>query len=206
MNIKRTANAGVLLNMDNVSILLDGVCKELEPYSGTPERLWAELSADFPDIVAFTHMHEDHYDASYAEEYKRITFRSVYGPECSHSICINGINLHMIPTRHIGKTEVLHTSYVISGSMCVWFVGDASPLVWKNIRGLPMPDVVIVPYAYATSESAWRITKSLGAKAIVLVHLPKREKDTYGLWGLVEETTKAEECLYIPEIGETIEF
>ena len=36
MELRRTANAGVLLKLDDVEILLDGVCQEVKPYLATP--------------------------------------------------------------------------------------------------------------------------------------------------------------------------
>ena len=73
MKIRRTANAGVLINTDGVSILLDGVCKRVECYAETPEIIKRERIDSFPDVVAFTHMHADHYDENYAEAYKKLS-------------------------------------------------------------------------------------------------------------------------------------
>ena len=82
MEITRTANAGVLLLLDGVSFLLDGVAQELAPYAGTPHHFREQFIKNPPDVVAFTHMHKDHYDENYAEEYRIKTLRPVYGPEC----------------------------------------------------------------------------------------------------------------------------
>ncbi|MBR5155277.1 MAG: MBL fold metallo-hydrolase [Clostridia bacterium] len=204
MEIKRTANAGVLIKIDGMSILLDGVCDELAPYLGTPENIREELTLQFPDIVAFTHKHKDHFDESYAEYYEKKTLRPIYGSEMPFSEKIGNVTLTPVLSRHIGKVELLHASFVISGSKCIWFMGDASPLVLKEMGNMPKPDVVIVPYAYAITESAWRMTKGLGADAIVLIHLPLPENDTYGLWKTVEEVTQGDSCLYIPKLGESI--
>lgn len=204
MEFKRTANAGVLLKLDGITILLDGVCKELPPYIGTPDDIREELTANFPDVLAFTHMHKDHYDDAYAELYKINTLRSVYGPESTHFPEVGGIKLQSVPTRHIGKADIPHASFVISGSKCVWFMGDASPLAWKTAHYLPKPDVLIVPYAYMISDSAWKITKDLGAEDIILVHMPERENDTYGLWETMEKVTGNDGRIHIPHIGETI--
>ncbi len=203
MELTRTANAGILVKMDGVSVLLDGVCEELPPYLGTPPSIRQALTIDFPDVVAFTHQHADHYDAAYAQEYASHTLRPVYGPEWT---CFEQDNVHMqaIPTRHIGKADVPHVSFVLSGSRCVWFAGDASPLVWRDIEGLPTPDVLIVPYAYAITAAAWKTTRALGAKDVILLHLPPRDNDPYGLWNAVESTTQMDGCLHIPQIGETI--
>ncbi|MBE7032451.1 MAG: hypothetical protein E7401_05775 [Ruminococcaceae bacterium] len=206
MIIKRTANAGVLLRMDEISVLLDGVCRELPPYLGTPDSVREELENNFPDVVAFTHRHEDHFDESFARNYETLTLRPVIGPEFSISREVSNLKIFSVPTRHIGKTDIQHTSFVIEGSECVWFMGDASPLELKNFSDFHKPDVIIVPYAYAISTSAWKSTKNTGVKTIVLLHLPLRENDPYGLWQAVEDVTQNDECLKILQIGQEIEI
>lgn len=204
VEIKRTANAGVLLKIDGVSILLDGVCGDLYPYIGTPENIRNELIVDFPDILAFTHMHEDHYDEIYAELYKKDTLRSVYGPELSHFSEEGTVKLQAVSTRHIGKSDLPHVSFIISGSKCVWFMGDASPLVVKKFENIPSPDILIVPYAYVNTKTAWELTKSLGAKDIVVLHLPSRNDDSERLWEAVETIVGNEENIHIPDVGDVI--
>lgn len=206
MEITRTANAGVLLTLDGVSFLLDGVAEELAPYQGTPDNIREHFMENPPDVVAFTHMHKDHYDKSYAEEYRLKTLRPVYGPECLPPKLFGNVAIEAICSRHIGRADIAHISYIICGSKCVWFMGDASPLMWKNADNLPKPDVVIVPYAYAITPSAWLITKKLGAEEIVLLHLPHRECDEYALWDAVEKTAGSDPSLHIPQIGQTLVF
>lgn len=205
LTITRTANAGVLLNMDRTSILLDGVCEPLFPYLGTPKVWRDKLSESLPDVLAFTHKHQDHYDDSYAQFYKQKTLRSVYGPESLPFYEIgSGIRMSLAETRHIGKTDVPHVSYILKGSICVWFMGDASPLVLKTMKDYPKPDVLIAPFAYATTPSAWKATKETDAKAIVILHMPPREDDREGLWDLIKITTEADENLYLPKLGEEL--
>ena len=207
LTLTRTANAGVLLEMDGKRILLDGVCKPLAPYLGTPNALRESLTRDMPDVLAFTHEHPDHYDPSYAKLYKETTLRPVYGPESLPFYEVeNGIRMTLVETRHIGKADVAHVSYVLEGSACVWFMGDASPLVLKKMQDLPRPDVLILPFAYAVTPSAWKYVKDTGAWKIVLVHMPKREEDKDGIWNLVEDTTRGDEALFIPEIQEKLFF
>ncbi len=204
MKIQRTANAGVLLELDGVTFLLDGICPPYPPYLGTPPQLRAELSAEFPDVLAFTHRHPDHYDESYAALYAEKTLRPVYEPECSLFGALRGVRWQGIASRHIGKAEIAHASYIIEGSKCIWFLGDASPLFWKGRGELPRPDIAIINYAYAMSPASWRITKEWGAERNLLLHLPPRDQDEYGLWPAVEQTTQGDPSLIIPAIGETI--
>ena len=192
--------------LDDVSILLDGVCKELYPYIGTPDSMRNELTLNFPDVLAFTHEHEDHYDESYAKIYKKDTLRSVFGPELSCFIELGNVSIQGIPTRHIGKSDISHVSFIINGSKCVWFMGDASPLDIKKFNNFSSPDVIIVPYAYANTSTAWQITKSIGAKHIIILHLPERENDIYNLWETVESIVQDFDDVHILGMGDSIKI
>ena len=211
MELRRTANAGVLLKLDGLTILLDGVCREVKPYPATSEEEKSRLLQSCPDVLAFTHTHMDHCDSAFAAAWQRQTGRVILCPGqipgCRTTQKIlhrGGISITPVESRHIGKVEpgLLHASFIIQGSRCVWFLGDASPLQWKGRRELPRPDVLICPYAYGTTPAAWEITQSLGAKAILVIHLPKRGEDPFGLWEQLEAT--AGQSVITPEMGETV--
>ena len=209
MKIRRTANAGALLELDGVSILLDGVCREVKPYPATPHEERQRLLAEFPDVVAFTHSHKDHYDPAYAAEYMRQTGRAVFAPDgirggTMESEKIDTVTIIPVPCRHIGAAgkDTPHAGFVLTGSKTVWFTGDSAPVAWKGREDLPRPDVMIVPYAYCNTPTSWAFTKSLKA-AVILLHMPNREEDTIGLWSAVEATLGSD-AVHIPEMSETI--
>jgi L-ascorbate metabolism protein UlaG (beta-lactamase superfamily) len=205
ISVMRTANAGVLLELDGKHILLDGVCKDFPPYLGTPTMLFDRLTKDFPDVYAITHEHLDHYDSTYAKLYKEKTLRSVIGPERLTFVEVgNGVLLSLEKTRHIGKSDVSHVSYVINGSKTIWFMGDATPLSLKNMAKYPKPDLIIVPFAFAVTPSAWKATKETGAKKVLLLHMPKKEDDTHGLWDMVESTVQGDDLLFTLDVGEEV--
>lgn len=204
MKILRTCNAGILLELDGISILLDGVCGELDPYLPIPEKLRQQLTERFPDALAFTHRHKDHYDEAYAEAYQKATLRPVFEPESSLYGQVGNVKLQGVPTRHIGRVDIPHAGFIIEGSKTLWFTGDASPMSWKRVEGLPKPDVAVIPYAFAITESAWRTVKSWGAEKIVLLHLPNPQNDPHGLWQMVEAVAVGDPQLLIPEIGEIL--
>ena len=213
MHISRVSNAGVLLTIDGMKILLDGFCHREGPYMATPAHIRESLLANPPDRLAFTHDHPDHFDREVVEQSRNQTLRPVIGPEnlpfatTCHGVAAGGVSVMPVKSRHIGKEyfHVPHVSYDIEGSRSVWFLGDAVPSQWHNVSR--KADVIIAPFAYALSDSAWRMTCQL-ADAVVLVHMPLRENDPAGLWPQVEAVT-GKNCpvkLYIPEIGETLEI
>ena len=207
MEIQRTANAGVLLKMDSVSILVDGLCDGILEYLPTPPSVADRLLTDLPDVLAFTHNHPDHYSEALLLPYRKQNLRPIFGPEYlpDEVLRVGEVTVTPIQSRHIGKTEpgLSHHSLIIQGSKCVWFMGDAAPLQWKNRTDLPKPDVLIAPYAYANSKAAWELSCALANK-VVLLHLPERTNDPHGLWQTVESTTVGATNLYIPPMGETI--
>lgn len=213
MEIRRTANAGVLLKLDGISILMDGVCREIKPYPATPPEERDAICASYPDMVCYTHAHKDHYDPSFAAEYEKQTGGVILGPVdlpgCHASMDTQqrgAVTVTAYESRHIGGAgkTVSHASFIVKGSQCLWFLGDSSPTLWKNRTDLPKPDVLIVPYAYTITPSGWAITRSLSAEKVILLHMPKREDDAIGLWAATEATTGMPEDLLIPAMGETI--
>ena len=213
MEIRRTANAGVLLKLDGVSILMDGVCREIKPYPATPPEERARICESYPDMVCYTHAHKDHYDPTFAAEYQKQTGGVILGPadlpgcNCSmQDITVGAVTVQALQSRHIGGAgkTISHASFIVKGSRCIWFLGDSSPLLWKGRDDLPKPDVLLVPYAYTTTPTGWAISQSLGADRIVLLHMPDRADDTIGLWAATEATTAMPESLLIPAMGETL--
>lgn len=199
MIIKRTANAGVLIKTENISILLDGVCEELLPYEETPYDIKEELKLAPPHIIAFSHRHKDHYSREFV---KKVNI-PVITPE-SEKKDFSEYGFYSVETRHIGKNDVEHQSFVFEGEKCVWFMGDASPVFLEKMKEFKKPDVLIVPYAYAITKSAWDRTLGLGAEKIILLHMPKREMDEMKLWKMVESVTEESENLIIPKLKEEI--
>lgn len=213
MEIRRTANAGVLLQLDGASILMDGVCREVKPYPATPPAERARICESYPDMVCYTHAHKDHYDPTFAAEYQKQTGGVILGPAdlpgCTSAMqeaAVGAVTVRAVESRHIGGAgkTVSHASFIITGSQCVWFLGDSSPVLWKGRTDLPKPDVLMVPYAYTITPNGWSITRSLGAKKVVLLHMPVRENDTVGLWAATEATTAMPADLLIPAMGETL--
>ena len=209
MELQRTANAGVLLKMDGVSVLLDGLADGVEGYIPTPDAIAGQLLQSPPDILAFTHGHADHCSEALLLPYRQQNLRPILGPESLYhgAVKVGDVTITPVASRHLGKVEpgLQHVSFILKGSRCVWFLGDAAPVQWRNRTDLPRPDVIIAPYAYGNTKLGWELACSL-TKALVLLHLPERDNDLFGLWQSVEQVTSGNTSmkLWIPEIGERI--
>lgn len=211
MEIRRTANAGVLLRLDGKNILLDGVSQEEAPYLATPPELRQELLGEKLDALVFTHSHIDHYDPLFVSEYLQNTAGPIMGPAeipCSsqETARLGPVTVTPVPCRHVGKTDAEHRCYIIQGSRCVWFMGDASLLHWMGTGEHPKPDVLIVPYGFVLGKG-WQYCKDLAPAAVVVLHLPEKGNDPYGLWDATEKAIA--ECpgpqVLIPGMGQRIE-
>lgn len=213
MRIQRTANAGVLLELDDKRILLDGVCNRVEPYLPTPEQIRNLLLQDPPDALVYTHNHPDHYDELFVSHYLKKAAGPVVGPAdipcvTLGTLQVGDIVITPVESRHIGKTDGCeHQSYVLQGSSCIWFMGDASVLQWQKIVDIPKPDMIIAPYGFFLGRGL-TYCKETGAKAVVVLHMPIRENDPYHLWDALEASLANPSGLtvFVPEIGETLEF
>lgn len=219
MRIRRTANAGVLLTLDDVSILLDGACQPLFPYLGSPPAVLEALEACPPDALAFTHAHPDHFAADFVSRFSRCTGRPVLGPEgmvqqlpgvpvMLGAVEVGGVKVTPVPSRHLGAEwrNYPHVSYLLEGSQRVFFVGDATPACWKDAAFRIKPDVLIAPYPYVTTRIGWQTVMGFAPKTMVLVHMPDRESDPDGIWPMAERAleTRREIPVQIPMLDETI--
>lgn len=214
MEIRRTANAGVLLTLDDVKILLDGVCREVDPYPATPPTVLQELVSCPPDVMFFTHFHEDHFDPVGCRKIGKLVCSTsqvadmLPDPVHTNEIWTAGaVKVTSVPTRHMGhycKTTE-HRSFVLEGSQKIWFMGDASPSELRKLASFPKPDVLIVPYPYLGTPVALKMVEELLPCKIVLLHLPLEKNDPAGIWRSVESGMEhLKTYLYVPAMGETV--
>ncbi len=206
MELQRVCNAGVLVTLDGISVLLDGLCEAMDGYLPTSPMLVQTLLDNPPDLLIFTHSHPDHFSDALLLPYKTQKHRPIFGPVSflEKKIQVGEVTVSAVETRHLGKTEpgLIHHSFVIEGSKCIWFMGDASPMELKKMAAFPKPDVLIVPYAYANTIQAWEKAKQLCCGTVVVLHLPEKDNDPHGLWQQVEATKQGDPCMWIPQIGE----
>ena len=216
MEIRRTANAGVLLTLDDAKILLDGVCREVNPYPATPANIGRELTAASVDALLFTHSHPDHFDPVLSAQLNA----PIYGPEqageqisCPVSqdgeAAVGTVRIYAVSTRHMGHygKTTQHQSYVVKGSKNLWFMGDASPMELKKLASFGKPDVLLIPYPYITTPAAMKLWEELLPCRIVLLHMPPKNNDPEGIWQSAEAgMMQLKAYLSVPEMGEILNF
>ena len=216
MQLRRTANAGFLLTLDGITIALDGVCLEVSPYQATVPAERAKLLAAPPDLLAYTHSHDDHFDPGFAAACPKPVLgtdqvaqalpgkRIFCGP-----VTVGPVKVTPVATRHIGAfgATTSHQSLVVEGSSQVWFMGDATPAQLKQLLPFGKPTVLIAPFAYATTPSAVRAVNEAAPDHLILTHLPLRNNDPSGLWSAVEAMLPGFSMpVLIPALGETIQI
>ena len=219
MQIQRTSNAGVLVVLDGVFLLLDGVCQGYSLYLAPPLAMIKELENRPPDMLAYTHSHPDHFEPGFAAQFYEKTRRLILGtagvaellPGISveqGSAFIGGVRVTPIPSRHLGAewSQYPHVSYLIEGSKRVFYVGDAAPLCWKESVSRLQPDVLIVPYPYVTTRFGWQTAMKFAPKSVVVVHTPARDNDPEGIWQMMEreKMLHGKITVYAPDLCETV--
>ena len=216
MELRRTANAGFLLTLDGAKIAMDGVCLAASPYQATPPAELSRFAAAPPDLLAFTHCHGDHLDPAAAAAFPGPILGSeqvaqlLPGKSVSDgSAMVKGVRIMPVATRHIGKSclTTVHRSFIIEGAKRVWFMGDAAPTQMALLSASGAPDVLIAPFAYATTPSAVRMVNEAAPRLFVLTHLPARDNDPAMLWDAVTAMLpQLHMPVLIPEIGEIVTF
>ncbi len=205
MRFLRTANAGGLITLDGVRIAMDGVCGAVAPYLQTPTELREYLQEKVPDAVGFTHLHPDHFHSGY-RNFCTQTGTVILMPD-AQEVQVGKVKIYPIETRHLGKVEpdLIHNSFLISGSQNILFAGDASPAELQQMENV---DILIAPYAYITTSVGIKAAASTGAKYLILVHMPGVDMDPYGLWESVRSGIKCCDAfkVFIPDMGQEIEI
>ena len=209
----------MLVALDSVILLLDGVCQGYSLYLAPPPAIIQELEHHPPDALAFTHSHPDHFEAGFAARFYEKTHRPILGtagvaellpgvPVEQGSAVIGGVRVTPVPSRHLGAEwrNYPHVSYLLEGSKRIFYVGDATPACWKDAVFQLQPDVLIAPYPYVTTRIGWQSVERFAPKALVVVHMTAKDNDPDGIWPMVQRgiDTHRDIPVYVPDLGEKV--
>lgn len=197
------SNAGIILEVDGRRIGIDCLCKDSSKlYQDTPTQIREELK---PDILIFTHEHEDHFCAEYVKEaWERNPQLIIYSTERTiqtlRDIDISEDNLYQVADGEEIKIDSLHITFMQSmhegdqysdiqnltllikiEDKYLVITGDAMPcqeLFEKIAAWSPYIDWLFVPFPYVGLRSTRKLmTEHLDIQNIFVLHQPRKEAD-----------------------------
>ena len=203
MKIQYVSNAGIILDVDGRQIGIDCLCKDSSKlYQDTPPQIREELK---PNILIFTHEHEDHFCAEYVKEaWEKNSDLQIYGGE----MMVGALENVKIPSRNLHKTvegdilqndgmEILFVESIHEGEQYqniqnltllinkedkkLVITGDAMPCkeLFERISAWSRQiDWLFAPFPYVGLRSTRKLmTEHLDIKNIFVLHQPRKEAD-----------------------------
>lgn len=105
LRITLVANAGLLLEYNGTTLLLDGIFhKKGHPFSAPPPSVWQQMKEGHPpfdkvDFLLFTHLHPDHCSPEMTLEYLRCrTVKGLFLPE-DEAVTVSGLADYLTQNR-----------------------------------------------------------------------------------------------------------
>lgn len=204
MKFQYVSNAGIIFEVDGRQIGIDCLCKDSSKlYQDTPSQIREELK---PDILIFTHEHEDHFWAEYVKEvWERnpsLTINSTKNViEKLREGNIPSINLQQMGDTDVVYLDPIHIKFMQSihegeqysdiqnltllikiEDKHLVITGDAMPCkeLFERISAWSSHiDWFFAPFPYVGLRSTRKLMKEyLDIKNIFVVHQPRKEADT----------------------------
>lgn len=214
MKITRVSNAGILVERKGHRILLDGLnISNIYHYMATvPEEFEALMNSEDLDYLAFTHGHDDHFNAIMTMKYMNAHPKTkVIAPKSTlEKLILCGISedrmiaaedipygtdfpIVSFKTIHIGAPykDVCHYSYYLGGEESLLYTGDAIPL-FSNYKELEEADlkvsVLAGNYAHVIGAGVRTIRKIIHPEHTIVLHLPDPHYDEEGLYPMTRDS------------------
>ena len=204
MKFQYVSNAGIIFNIGNKLIGIDCLCKDSSQlYQDTPMQIREELK---PDILVFTHEHEDHFCAEYVKEaWEKNPALIIYSTKSVINILremnMPEDNLSQVADREEIKIDSLHITFMQSihegdqyadiknltilikiEDKHLVVTGDAMPckeLFERIAAWSPHIDWLFAPFPYVGLRSTRKLMKEyLDIENIFVLHQPRPEADT----------------------------
>lgn len=203
MKFQYVSNAGIIFDVDGRQIGIDCLCKDSSKlYQDTPPQIREQLK---PDILIFTHEHEDHFCAEYVKEaWEKNPALRIYSTKNTVDVLKeNGIpleDLHCAGDGEVLDVDVLRLGFMYSihegeqysdvqnltlliriGDKRLVVTGDAMPckeLFERIAAWSPHIDWLLAPFPYVGLRSTRKLmTEQLDIQNIFVLHQPRPEAD-----------------------------
>lgn len=189
--ITLTANAGIIIETGQKTVLIDALHEEDGVYGGLnrdmQEKLWQRFELHQPDLYICTHKHPDHHSEDLVRQAKERWNKCVFlVPDHSDSFTFNGdgFTLQAVRTPHDGKklrNEPNHAFFLQIGSLSTLAPGDCSTRDAACLTELThgkTVDLAVLNFPWITLNKARRfVDESLRPRSIAIVHLPHSGSD-----------------------------
>lgn len=203
MKFQYVSNAGIIFRLGNKLIGIDCLCKDSSKlYQDIPTQIREELK---PDILIFTHEHEDHFCAEYVREaWENNPELVIYSTEKTINILqemnMPEDNLYQVAGGEEIEIDVLHITFMQSihegeqyadiqnltllieiEDKHLVITGDAMPCqeLFERIAAWSKNiDWFFAPFPYVGLRSTRKLMKEyLGIRNIFVLHQPRKEAD-----------------------------
>ena len=187
LRLTALCNAGVLMEYGESALLVDGVARDFEGFTGLPGAEFRRMLAGEGAYgrlcgAVFTHRHPDHCDE------KRTALLRQKHPECpfflpnektfsSGCIRCGPFSVSYCETPHMPQTlaAVRHFSLLVrAGDETVYFAGDAVPdaALHRQVLGGVRPAYVFVNPVYLGKAEIRALLSELAPRRIFVNHIP----------------------------------
>lgn len=197
--LKLTAlcNAGVLLEYDGKSLLVDAIAHDFSGFTGLSSEEYYKILQSEPPYsqlcgVFFTHCHPDHFYRPGLEALQKDRLSCVFfvpDAKTFSSGCIQAgpFSVYYYETPHMPQnfSSVRHFVLLISaGKEWVYFAADAvvDADLHRQILGNRALDYIFVNPVYLTNPSMRSFLCSLSPKHIFIYHIPSDPVGTNGIY------------------------
>lgn len=214
--IFHTVNAGLYIESDKTSILIDGIHKGFSAgFSDMPYKLLNDMNnnsgifCNIPNLL-FTHKHPDHYNKELVDLFLKNSAPSLFCPGLKETtvepvfleknidlLQMRGLDILSINVPHEGECykNTDNRSYLVSmDNTNIFIAGDSviDPNMQKSLSKYIKGEIQYgFANIYQIIHPATRIFLSeLHPKRLFLYHLPFKEDDKYNLHKITQETLK----------------
>lgn len=164
------------------------------------EAIFGDEILGVPNVIAFTHKHQDHYSAELtAKAIKTWPSTKVILPEGvsdKQEICIGDIKLRFIKLSHAGKEykDVEHYGVIIKGANQTILVSGDCEICDEKLLDETQNErigISIMNFPWVTLRKGRAAIESLiKPKHLIVAHLPFEEDDIYGYFPATEKAIK----------------